>query len=163
MKASPRDIRRLAFQTLYQLDARGETDADLVERSLEGAEGFTEPERRKAFALARQAFSHRKAADAATLKLAPTWPSHRQPAVDRAILRLAYYELAVGGGRPAIVINEAIELAKEFSTDRSPGFINGLLDKIAKSVAPAVAAGADEATEAAPSEPESTETEPDKG
>ncbi len=137
MKATPREIRRLAFQTLYQLDARGETDADLVEKSLEGAEGFTPAERRKAFDLAGKAFSHRKAADAALLKLAPTWPAHRQPAVDRAILRLAYFELAVSKERAAIVINEAVELAKEFSTDRSPGFINGVLDNIAKTVAPA--------------------------
>jgi N utilization substance protein B len=69
--------------------------------------------------------------------LAPGWPAHRQPAVDRAILRLAHYELKLGKVHPKIIVNEAIELAKEFSTDKSPAFVNGLLDKVLHQVLPA--------------------------
>ena len=75
----------------------------------------------------------RSEADAEVTTLAPDWPTNRQPVVDRSILRLAYYEIVSGRTPPKVVINEAVELAREFSTDRSPMFINGVLDKIYKS------------------------------
>lgn len=132
--ATPRDIRRLAFQTLFQLDARGDADAAAIEASLSNAADFTEAERRRAFELAHAAFGARAAADAEFVGLAPTWPAHRQPAVDRAILRLAHFEMVSGRVAPKIAVNEAVELSKEFGTERSPGFVNGLLDKVLKRV-----------------------------
>lgn len=63
------------------------------------------------------------------------WSVDRLPAVDRAILRLAVWELLEQFDVPdAVVIDEAIELAKEYSTERSSGFINGVLDAVARSV-----------------------------
>ena len=50
--------------------------------------------------------------------------------VDRNILRLAYFEMASGQTPPKVAINEAVELAREFSTQKSPAFVNGVLDKI---------------------------------
>jgi len=134
--ATPRDIRRLAFQALFQLDARPSVDQADVRTGLDAAEGYSDADRRKAFDLATAAFANRHAADAAMLALAPTWPAHRQAAADRAILRLAHYELTVKSLDPNIAISEAVELAKEFSTDKSPAFVNGLLDKIAKQLPP---------------------------
>ncbi len=67
--------------------------------------------------------------------LAPEWPTHRLAGVDRAILRLCHHELTSGANPAPIVLNEAVELARHFSTDRSPAFINALLDKIAKGAA----------------------------
>ncbi len=136
MSATPRDIRRLAFQTLFQLDARGEKDASAIEASLDDAEGFDPRDRRKAFDLAMKAFAARSEADASMRELAPTWPAHRQPAPDRAILRLAHYEMHALKTHPVIIVNEAVELAKHFSTDKSPGFVNALLDKILKNALP---------------------------
>lgn len=130
--ATPRDIRRLAFQTLFQLDARPSVDQADVRTGLEGAEGYSDTDRRKAFDVAAAAFANRATADAAMLELAPAWPAHRQAAADRAILRLAHYEMTVKAVEPNIAISEAVELAKEFSTDKSPAFVNALLDKIAK-------------------------------
>lgn len=130
--ASARDIRRLAFQTLYQIDARGGGDRESVRDAMGGAEGYSDGERARAFDLAVAAYDDRARADAAVEALAPTWPAYRQPAVDRAILRLAHHELAGGREPPKIVINDAIELAKEFSTEKSPGFVNAVLDKIMK-------------------------------
>ncbi len=134
--ATPRDIRRLAFQTLFQLDARGGAipDAQAIRDSLANAEGYSEGERQKAFDLAAGAFEQRDLADRELEALAPTWPAHRQAAVDRAILRLAHYEMQSGRTHPRIAVSEAVELAKEFSTDRSPAFVNGLLDKVLKRV-----------------------------
>ena len=130
--ATPRDIRRLAFQTLFQLDARPSVDQADVRSGMEAAEGFSDADRRKAFDLASEAYAKRAEADAAMLELAPTWPAHRQAAADRAILRLAHFEMTVRGLDPKIAISEAVDLAKEFSTDKSPAFVNGLLDKVAR-------------------------------
>ena len=55
--------------------------------------------------------------------------------MDRAILRLAHYEMTSGRTNPKVVVNEAVELAKEFSTERSPAFVNGVLDKVLKRMA----------------------------
>ena len=143
MPAPPRDIRRLAFQVLFQLDARGERDAAAVRDAIQAEEhpNLSDKDREKAFELASAAFGARAAADKAMLELAPTWPSHRQAAVDRAILRLAHFEMVSGKTPPKVAVNEAVELAKEFSTDKSPGFVNGLLDKVLKQVLAKVAAG----------------------
>ena len=130
--AKPRDIRRLAFQALFQLDAHGGDDVNL-EASLD-SEGLNAADVRKAVALARGAWEGREPADAEMLRLAPGWPAHRQGAVDRSILRLAHHEMTATKTHPKIVVNEAVELAKEFGSERSPAFVNGLLDKVLKRV-----------------------------
>lgn len=133
--AQPREIRRLAFQALYQLDARAGRDAEEVRAWLDEDDDFRPPERDKAFELALGAWQHRAEADTATAELAPDWPAHRQAAVDRTILRMAHYEMTRGVAPPKAIINEAVELAKTFSTERSPAFVNALLDKILKRLA----------------------------
>jgi len=61
------------------------------------------------------------------------WRLSRLSCVDRSILRLAVFQLTQCPDIPAkVIINEAIELAKKFSTDKSPGFVNGVLDAILK-------------------------------
>lgn len=134
-----REIRRLAFQALYQLDARPDDAAEVVLASVtevndegEHKPTLTSGEERRAIALATTAFAARGEADAFMLETAPEWPTHRQAAVDRAILRLAYYEMFHGETPPKVAVNEAVELAKAFSTEKSPSFINGLLDKALK-------------------------------
>ncbi len=156
--ATPRDIRRLALLALYQLDAlKGEDlagirasldDLDsLAEEGLrfadEGRE-FSEADKDKAVKTALGAWNARAASDATFLELAPEWPAHRMPAVDRAVLRLAHYEMHAGA-QPKAVVNEAVELAKQFSTADSPGFVNALLDKVLKRV---LAEGAERAGDA---------------
>jgi transcription antitermination protein NusB len=134
--ALPRDIRRAAFQALYQLDARGVEgegeDLESVRRSMEDVEGLSAGERGRALELALAAYGAKAEADAQMLELAPDWPAYRQAAVDRAILRLAHFEMCSGRTPPKAAVNEAVELAKAFGTDRSPGFINALPDKVLK-------------------------------
>jgi N utilization substance protein B len=137
------DTRRLALQALYQLDARAGQDAPDVLASLEGARGVSDEQRREAFDLAQAAYARREECDREMESLAPGWPAHRQPAVDRAILRLAHHEIVSGRAPPRAAISDAVELAKEFGTDRSPAFINALLDKVmARVVKPQVGAPA---------------------
>lgn len=134
--AGPHDIRRLAFQALFQFDAQGGSEADLRAWLVESgkAEGLNQEQTEAAATTALGAFAERAKADAAMAQLAPQWPAHRQAAVDRAILRLAHFEMRSGGVPPKVAVNEAVLLAKEFSTEKSPAFVNGLLDKILKTV-----------------------------
>jgi N utilization substance protein B len=133
--ASIRDIRRLAFQALFQIDARGGDDLDDIRASLAAeSDGLAPDEIDRAIEWATGAYAARAGADREFEGLAPTWPAHRLAAVDRAILRLAHFEMTTGRTAPKVAVNEAIELAKHYSTDRSPAFINGLLDKVLKRV-----------------------------
>ncbi len=63
------------------------------------------------------------------------WNLSRMPVIDRCILRLATLELKAKETPPKVVINEAIELAKKYSTENSGSFVNGILDRIAKKFA----------------------------
>jgi transcription antitermination protein NusB len=58
---------------------------------------------------------------------APSWPIEKINKIDLAILRLAVYELGVGQTPPKVIIDEAVELAKEFGSESSPGFVNGVM------------------------------------
>ena len=60
------------------------------------------------------------------------WRIERLSAIDRAILRLALYELREPGTPPKVVLNEAVELAKKFSSEESSSFVNGILDSAYK-------------------------------
>ncbi|MFP4224447.1 MAG: transcription antitermination factor NusB [Phycisphaeraceae bacterium] len=125
-----RDIRRLAMQVLYQLDLGSKPERDAL---LADLDEYDPPEVRAAATdLALAAWPDREVADSYSRQLAPDWPPHRQPAVDRAILRLAHYEMTSGHAPTKVVINEAVELAKRFSGEHSPAFINGVLDKLAR-------------------------------
>ena len=126
---SPREIRKCALQCLYQFDAGGRDDPATIRESLSGSPGGAETQE-AGFQLACDAWEDRERADAAVSELTPEWPIHRQPVVDRSILRMAYHEMHSGRTPPKVAINEAVELAKEFSTEKSPMFINGVLDKL---------------------------------
>jgi len=82
--------------------------------------------------MAKAAWEGREIADKWVERLAPQWPPRRQPGVDRSILRLAVWELTGGQTPPKVVLDEAIELAKEYSTEQSAAFVNGVLDAVLK-------------------------------
>lgn len=130
--AHSRDIRRCALQALYQFDISGSDTPEAmndVRQSLDDSPG-TAQTHEKGFDLAVAAWRARQSADAAIASLTPDWPIYRQPVLDRNILRLAHYEMTEGGTPPKVAINEAVELAREFSTEKSPLFVNGVLDKV---------------------------------
>jgi N utilization substance protein B len=93
------------------------------------------PEKLRQFAerLVRGVFDNRAAIDEKLAFYTQNWPLHRMGAVDRNVLRLAIYEMFFGGEVPAVVcINEAVDLAKFFSSSESGRFVNGILDRAAK-------------------------------
>ena len=81
--------------------------------------------------LIRGTLEHRDEADGVIKKHAKNWELHRIAAVDRNILRLAIYEMLHRDDIPPVVsINEAVDIAKKFSTQDSGKFVNGILDKV---------------------------------
>ncbi len=132
--STSRDIRRCAVQALYQLDAQRAGEAPSRQALLESlteSPGDDDTHKR-GLALALEAWAKREEADRECAALSPDWPTHRQPMIDRGILRLAHFEITAGRTPPKVAINEAVELAREFSTEKSPAFINGVLDRIMK-------------------------------
>ena len=116
---SKQDARERALGLLYAADAG---DTSQLETDSEG----------RAFRLARETWEHREEIDATLDASATDWRVERMPAVDRAILRLAVYELRFTDTPVGVVLSEAVELANEYSTAQSGRFINGVLAAIAE-------------------------------
>lgn len=122
-------VRRCALQAMYEMDqgARGDSLAGtFADDGGAPAESATLEQGR---ALAAMAWEFRDEADQALADLVTDWPVHRQPVVDRNVLRLAVYEMRRGGVPHALAIDQAVELAREFGGERSPAFVNAVLDR----------------------------------
>ena len=124
-----RRVRELAMQILFVWDSTGEQDVTLA-RNLLADSGEESALQSAAMQMATGAFEQREMIDTRVEKIAPQWPPRRQPAVDRNLIRIAVWELTNLPTPPKVVIDEAIELAKHFSTEQSPAFINGVLDAV---------------------------------
>lgn len=118
------------MQVLFAWDSHAGPDRTMAERVVEYS---TDPEERSAaLNAATAAWEQREITDQRLDRLAPKWPVRRQPGVDRSILRLAVWEMSSTDTPPKVVIDEAIELAKAFSTQQSAAFVNGVLDAVRK-------------------------------
>ena len=117
---------------LFQLDVGKQPLDEVVEAAL--AQSHLEGKNRDfAEAAVRDTWAHRGAIDARVSALATDWAMDRQAAVDRNILRLGVYELLYLPETPvAAVVNEAVELAKKYSTAESGRFVNGVLGALAR-------------------------------
>ena len=122
--SSRRTARKNAFLALYQADVICRPVDEIWER-WRSYRGETDEH---AIALSRGVEREREALDDLLGEVAVGWPVHRMSVVDRAILRLALYEMLHVEDVPAeVAINEAIELAKGFSSDEAPQFVGGVL------------------------------------
>jgi transcription antitermination factor NusB len=125
--------RELAMQALYQLDVQG---SDLLERLDD--EFFNEADndnlvRKLASNWTKGTWENLKQCDELIATSTIRWQFSRLSPVDKSILRLAVYQLKFCPDiPPKVVINEAIELAKKFSTEKSGPFVNGVLDAVLK-------------------------------
>ncbi len=120
---------------LFQADVRGESLALIV--AAEAKRAASEPDRAASWLYAREIVDgvgdHREEIDELISSYAQGWTIDRMPNVDRAVLRLASWELLHNPDVPsAVAIDEAVELAKQYSTDDSARFVNGVLGKIAQ-------------------------------
>jgi transcription antitermination factor NusB len=128
--------RELALQLMYQLDLRGDEILDEVNAALAPESG--DPEMLDfARELVHGCREKRAEIDRQIEEVAKNWQLKRMAAIDRNILRLATYELLYREDIPPLVtINEAIDIAKKFSTKNSGPFVNGILDNIRLRSAP---------------------------
>jgi N utilization substance protein B len=113
------EAREQALGALYAADSLELEHVDLA--SISGRAGR----------LAEGAWDHRDEIDALISAESTSWRIERMPVVDRNILRLSVYELVSTDLSIAIIISEAVELAKKFSTAKSSAFINGVLSAVA--------------------------------
>ena len=125
-----RSLRQQTLQLLCQFDAGNCDVASITEETFDEDISETLPPNQKVSSLAKKVWDTKDKADETIAPLTPDWPTHRQPLVDRNILRLAYFEITSGMTPPIVAIDEAIDLAKEFGTQESPAFINGVLNQI---------------------------------
>ncbi|MEK6704955.1 MAG: transcription antitermination factor NusB [Bdellovibrionota bacterium] len=122
--------REIALQILYRHEY--EQKPDLAEHF----EHFQVPEQLREYIgnLVSGVLKEKEAIDKAIETHASNWKMSRMALVDRSLLRLAVYELLFCPDMPvAIVIDEAVELAKSFAAEETPAFINGILDAVSKS------------------------------
>jgi N utilization substance protein B len=128
--------RKRALDILFQADVRG--DAPGVILAAEAQRAASEPAREASWLYAREivdgVIDHSEEIDELIATHSKDWKIERMPAVDRALLRMGVWELLHNDEVPtAVVIDEAVELAKEFSTDDSGSFVHGVLARVSRS------------------------------
>jgi transcription antitermination protein NusB len=125
--------REFAMQMLFQWDMSQQDPAKLETKFWKSAKAA---DKTRAFAnnLFEGAAKDVAALDEIIRKHCENWRFERLAAIDRAILRLAIYEMTAADTPVKVVLNEAVELAKKFSSEESGAFVNGVLDSVLKSL-----------------------------
>jgi len=127
--------RKRALDILFQADVRGEELGVML--AAEAKRAASEPARQTSWLYAREivdgVIDNHDEIDEQIVTHARDWKLERMPAVDRAVLRIGVWEILFNDEVPdAVAIDEAVELAKEFSTDDSGSFVHGVLARIAR-------------------------------
>ena len=124
--------RELAMQALYQLDVQGPDLFNFLDEFFYEADG-DDFVRKLASDWTKGTWENLEQCDEPIIVSTIKWQFTRLSPVDKSILRLAVYQFKFCPDiPPKVVINEAIEIVKKFSTDKSPAFVNGVLDAILK-------------------------------
>ena len=127
-----RDAREAAVQYLYQREMLGDQSDQALEEFYE-MRGLSPSGKRFCNELLEGWMQHREEIDEVIAKNARNFEFNRLSAVDRNVLRIACHEILFRSDIPApVAINEAIEIAKKYSTEDSGKFVNGVLDNIRK-------------------------------
>lgn len=128
-----REARELIMKMLYEMTFHPEKEANLLlEEYTKDMKGKVKDFMVKEF---QGILAHQEEIDAIIEANSTNWSIHRIAKVDHMLLRMAVYEMKWGEDIPQkVAINEAIEIAKVYSTDKSPRFINGVLGNITKSI-----------------------------
>lgn len=126
-----RKARGMALKALYEIDATDHPPEQVLESRLT-EEPVSEESQRFIARVVLGALSHKKVLDALIHEHAPEWPVEQMAIIDRNILRIAIFELAIDRDIPLkVAINEAVELAKVYGGESAPRFVNGVLGSIA--------------------------------
>jgi N utilization substance protein B len=125
--------REFAMQMLFQWDMSQQEPAKLETKFWKAARA-ADSTRAFANGLFEGAAKEAAALDELITKHAENWRLERLAAIDRAILRLAIHELRAAETPPKVVLNEAVDLAKKYSSDEAGSFVNGILDAVHKAL-----------------------------
>lgn len=125
--------REFALQMLFEWDVARQKPANIKRLFWKSARA-ADSTRKFADQLFEGSVAQAHASDVLVEKLSENWRLDRLAVVDRSILRLAIYEIRFGTAPPKVVIDEALELAKKFSSADAPAFLNGVLDAVYKEV-----------------------------
>ncbi|OEU88827.1 antitermination protein NusB [Streptomyces abyssalis] len=131
--AARNKARKRAFQIIFEADQRDSTPTDVMQDWIRhaGTDERQPPVSEYTMQLIEGYAQNAERIDELISTYSVGWTLDRMPVVDRCILRLAAYELIWSEDVPeAVVIDEALDIAREFSTDESPPFINGLLGRL---------------------------------
>jgi transcription antitermination protein NusB len=128
-----RKSREFALQMLFEWDIARQKPKRIEQNFWKTARA-AQSTREFANQLFEGTVSQAESNDQLVEKLSEHWRLDRLATIDRGILRLAIYELRAGTAPPKVVIDEAVELAKKFSSDEAPAFLNGVLDAALKSL-----------------------------
>lgn len=124
--------REAALQMLYALEASGRGASEVIREFWREMPGDAEG-RSYADTLVQGVADDLEGIDGRIRAASTNWRLERMTRVDRNVLRLGTYEIVHGADVPrAVVIDEAVELAKRFGTDESGSFVNGVLDRVAE-------------------------------
>jgi N utilization substance protein B len=132
-KGGRRKARKRAVDLLFEAEARDMTAADVADERKALAKSKPEIEQLNSYTVtvAYGVTEHATHIDELIASHLQGWTLARLPAVDRAIMRVAVWELLHAQDVPEVVaVDEAVELAKELSTDESPAFVNGVLGQL---------------------------------
>jgi len=125
-----RRARGLAIQILYEIDCAGHAP-EAVMAARQSVTELPEAAARFAEELIRGVLANKDKMDQVITKYAPEWPVAQMAIIDRNVLRIAIFELAIGGSTPVkVAINEAVELAKLYGSESSARFVNGVLGSV---------------------------------
>ncbi|WP_345639245.1 transcription antitermination factor NusB [Rugosimonospora acidiphila] len=128
-----RKARKRALDVLYEADLRGAPIDEVLKSSVSRIEGPRPSYLDYAISLVEGVAEHLSRIDELVASYAEGWTLERMPAVDRNLARVAVFELLYRDDiDDAVAISEAVELARQISTDDSPRFLNGVLGRIAE-------------------------------
>ena len=128
---SRRKSRKLAFQTLFQVDQVNAEPLQAIEWLVEQTK-INEEDMHYSQELVEGVIRHQAEIDALLSQLSQSWKIERMFAVDRVVLRMGSYEILFGNVPAPIAIDEAIEITKTYGDEHSPAFVNALLDQVKK-------------------------------
>jgi len=132
MTGTRHKARTIALQALYEVDSVGRRHETVVARLLAEA-SLSQENSDLVRELVGGAIRNREEIDGNIRKFAPSWPVEQIAIIDRNILRLAIFEILFDNKVPVkVAVSEAVELAKDFGSDNSSRFVNGVLGAVSK-------------------------------
>lgn len=124
-----RELREEIFKIIFQTDFHSKEELEAQATLFLEDAGYSTKDREEILEKCSEIFDHVEELDATINAVVEGWKTTRMSKVDLSLIRLALYEMKYDKTPKGVAINEAVELAKQYGTDHSSGFVNGVLAK----------------------------------